>query len=105
MASGHIIYIIISEKCFSCSNKLTCAHPNFTSDEFESFLHANGIAHTRTAPYHPALNGLAELAVQNFKLGIRRLKDGTIEKSCPGSCSSTDSHHTPQLGVLQQNCC
>ena len=26
----------------------------FTSEEFEKFLHQNGIAHTRTAPYHPA---------------------------------------------------
>ena len=32
----------------------------FTSDEFESFLKTNGVTHTHTAPYHPALNGLAE---------------------------------------------
>ena len=51
----------------------------FTSEEFENFLHGNGIVHTRTAPYHPASNGLAERAVQTFKQGIKRLREGTVE--------------------------
>ena len=51
----------------------------FTSEEFENFLNGNGIAHTRTAPYHPASNGLAERSVQTFKQGIKRLREGTVE--------------------------
>ena len=35
----------------------------FTSQEFATFLSQNGIAHIRSAPYHPATNGLAERAV------------------------------------------
>ena len=48
----------------------------FTS---ENFLHGNGIAHTRTAPYHLASNGPAERSVQTFKRGIKRLREGTVE--------------------------
>ena len=52
---------------------------NFTSAEFEEFLKANGIRHTRTAPYHPASNGLAERAVQSFKLGMKKITAGSLE--------------------------
>ena len=34
--------------------------PCFTSSEFEQFVKCNGIRHLKTAPYHPASNGLAE---------------------------------------------
>ena len=35
----------------------------FVSSEFEQFLLENGIRHQKSAPYHPASNGLAERAV------------------------------------------
>ena len=51
---------------------------NFTSDEFAAFLKQNGIRHVRSAPYHPASNGIVERAVQTFKEGMKRLKSGTV---------------------------
>ena len=50
----------------------------FTSEEFETFLTKNGVRHVKTAPYHPSSNGQAERAVQVFKNGFKKLKDGTI---------------------------
>ena len=52
---------------------------NFVSEEFETFLRRNGVKHVKTPPYHPASNGLAERAVQTFKSGMKKLKDGSIE--------------------------
>ena len=50
----------------------------FVSQEFESFLVANGIKHVTSAPYHPASNGLAERAVQVVKRGLKKITTGRI---------------------------
>ena len=44
-----------------------------TSDEFESFMQANGVKHICTPPYHPPSNGLMERAMQMLKGGLRKL--------------------------------
>ena len=51
----------------------------FTSSEFQEFAQRNNIRHVRIAPYHPSSNGLAERAVQTFKLGIRKQLTGTLQ--------------------------
>ena len=51
----------------------------FTSSEFQQFLTQNGIKHIKTAPYHPATNGLAERAVQTFKEGMKKIQEDNIE--------------------------
>jgi len=45
--------------------------PQFTSEEFAIFLKSHGIRHTKSAPYHPATNGLAERFVQSLKQGLK----------------------------------
>ena len=49
--------------------------PQFTSREFEKFTKLNGIKHFRSAPYHPATNGLAERFVQTFKRSMKSMKN------------------------------
>ena len=39
---------------------------SFASQEFEELMSQNGIVHTKSEPYHPSTNGLAERAVQTF---------------------------------------
>ena len=43
----------------------------FTSEEFTQFMKRNGVKHIRSAPYHPASNGLAERFVQTFKRAMK----------------------------------
>ena len=54
--------------------------PNFTSSEFSNFLKQNGIKQTTSAPYHPASNGLAERAVKIFKIGMKKMTEGSLQQ-------------------------
>ena len=49
--------------------------PQFASDEFKAFMNGNHIKHIRSAPYHPATNGLAERMVQTFKNAMKAAKN------------------------------
>ena len=51
----------------------------FTSAEFETFMKRNGIRHLRSAPYHPATNGLAERTVQTLKSALKNAGEGSLE--------------------------
>ena len=46
--------------------------PTFVSEQFSTFLSLNGIHYTKSAPYHPVLNGLTERAVQTFKSAMKK---------------------------------
>ena len=49
--------------------------PQFTSAEFSTFLKSQGVKHIRSAPYHPASNGLAERFVQSLKHALKASKE------------------------------
>ena len=45
--------------------------PQFVSEEFAVFMKLCGVKHIRSAPYHPATNGLAERFVQSMKQSLK----------------------------------
>ena len=45
--------------------------PQFISEDFAQFMKGNGIQHIRSAPYHPATNGLAERFIQSVKQALK----------------------------------
>ena len=53
--------------------------PCFVSEGFETFLAKNSVKHNTSAPYHPAVNGLAEHAVQTVKHGLEKELQGSLE--------------------------
>ena len=60
--------------------------PQFIAQEFDSFCKNNGIKHTKSAPYHPASNGLVERFVQTLKQSLKAtLNDGRSLSHCISS--------------------
>ena len=45
--------------------------PQFVSADFAQFLKANGVKHSKCAPYHPSSNGAAEHFVRTFKQAMK----------------------------------
>ena len=45
--------------------------PQFVAEEFDVFTKHNGIKHTKSAPYHPASNGLAERFIKSMKQSLK----------------------------------
>jgi transposase InsO family protein len=60
--------------------------PQFSSEEFSTFMKMCGIKHLRCSPYHPASNGAVERLVQSFKRAMVAGED----KGVPLSTRLTD---------------
>ena len=69
-------------KTIDCLRSLFCRYgypeqlvsdngPQFISEEFAIFMRSCGVKHLRSAPYHPATNGLAERFVQSLKQSLK----------------------------------
>ncbi|XP_063399775.1 uncharacterized protein K02A2.6-like [Mytilus trossulus] len=77
--------------------------PSFASAEFAEFLRQNGIKHTKSAPYHPATNGLIERFIQTFKQSMKAMKweSGDVNKKIANflltyrQTPHTSTHETP----------
>ena len=67
----------------------------FTSSEFEDFTKQNGIHHVKSAPYHPASNGLTERAVQTIKAFMKKEINGTIDTRVSRFLLQYRTTHTP----------
>ena len=61
--------------------------PQFTSEEFTSFMKRNGIKHIRSAPYHPSTNGTAERFVQTFKKAMKASRKSSLTQTTVSTIS------------------
>ena len=75
----------------------------FVSAEMKKFWQNNGIRHITSSPYHPATNGLAERAVQTFKLHLNVWTLDLFKPEYHGFYLITELHPKAPLEFLQQN--
>ena len=71
------LHLILAD-AVNCKELLTDNGPEFTSEEFQSFLRNCGIKHCRTAPYSPMSNGALE-RWHRFLNQVVRMSDGVRE--------------------------
>ena len=55
----------------------------FRSSKFRTFCQSQGIIDTKSAPYRPSSNGLAERTVQTLKDRPRKLETGSFNEKLP----------------------
>lgn len=67
--------------------------PQLVSEEFETFMQENGVQHIRSAPYHPASNGLAERFVKTIKQALKASKS-TVSQPTTQCISVVIQEHT-----------
>ena len=79
--------------------------PQFIATEFSVFVKNNGIKHIRSAPYHPATNGLAERFVQTFKQGMRASKSNQSisSKLANRTAPHTTTGQSPSMLFMGRN--
>ena len=69
--------------------------PQFIADNFVTYLCSNQIAHHKSAPYHPATNGLAENMVKNVKQWLKKQETELhFLLCCQISCVLIAMYHT-----------
>lgn len=71
---------------FSCSGLpqqlVSDNGPQLVSEEFKTFMEENGIQHIKSAPHHPATNGLAETFVEMIKKAVISSRGAQSPKRC-----------------------
>ena len=82
-----------------CETIVSDNGPQFTSGEFDQFCKNNGIAHVRSAPYHPQSNGRAERFVGLLKTALAKLEgQGNLEQIVRKFLSCYRFTPSPALG-------
>ena len=64
------------------------------SEEFEILLKENGVRDIRSAPYHPASNGVAERAMRTFKQAMKNMAGTLHQKRAAFLLSYRTTLHT-----------
>ena len=66
----------------------------FQSEDFKSFVEANGILHRRVPPYHPASNRVAENMVKLVKKSLEKNKTSdSLQTNIQNFCQAIGTHH------------
>ncbi|KAL5502460.1 hypothetical protein EMCRGX_G009238 [Ephydatia muelleri] len=69
--------------------------PQFTSQRFEQFIKANNCKYTRTSPYHPATNGLAERLLPSTLLERPTFHHGSLSGTAITNEEGSEECPTP----------